>query len=161
MKQFIKFSGLCAAVLALVTFILQLATPAITGANIGGWGNGNVPGTVAIFGNDTYTLSWAGLLSWIFVLVALLGVCCITVCDLLKIKALEKFASLILFVGAGLLLVAGIFMFTVSGTFLAANGLNNLVSAGVGAGWIIGGILAILAAGCAALKPVLDLLGKK
>ena len=42
MKQFIKFSGLCAAVLALVTFILQLASPAITGANIGGWGNEQV-----------------------------------------------------------------------------------------------------------------------
>ena len=161
MKSLVKFSGLCAAVLALVTFILMLATPAITGSNIGGFGNGEVAGTLAIFGNENYTLAWSGLLAWIFVLVAMLALCAVSVLPLLGIKALEKFENLILCVSAGLLLVGAIFMFVVVPAFWGANSSVLNVTGNVGAGWIVGAILDIIAACGAALKPASGLLGKK
>ncbi len=163
MKQLVKFSGIIAAVLAIVVFILQLASPAITGANVLGYGNGSVAGTQAIFGNSEkdIALSWAALLAWIFVLVSIVVLCAVTVLPLLGIKALEKFENLILFCVAGMLLVAGIFMFLVVPTYMSANGLQDVVNGSAGAGWIIGGILAIIAAGCAGLKPLSGMLGKK
>ena len=161
MKQLIKFSGIIAAVLAIVVFILQLASPAITGANVFGVGNGTYAGTTAIFGNENIKLAWSALLAWIFVLIAILVLCAVSVLPLLGIKALEKFENLILFCVAGLLLVAGIFMFVTVPAFMAANGVTNYVNGTLGAGWIIGGILAILAACCAGLKPASEILGKK
>lgn len=160
MKQFIKFSGLCAAVLALVTFILQLATPAITNINLL-ITTGKVSGTTAIFGGDNITLSWAALIAWIFVLVSMLCLLAVSILPLVGVKALEKYENLLLLVNAGLLLVAGIFMFIVFPTFAAANGASGSSNGSVGAGWIIGGILAILGACAAGLKPLLGLVGKK
>ena len=78
MKKGIKFSGLIAAVFALIAFILQLASPAVVyNASIGGWDlSSNVAGTSAIFGTEDATLSWAALLAWIFVLVAFVALIC-------------------------------------------------------------------------------------
>jgi len=66
MKTFLKFSGVISAVLALVTFILMMATPAVT-YTISIGSNSSVTeiaGINAIFGNgDNYGASWAGILS--------------------------------------------------------------------------------------------------
>ena len=160
MKQLIKFSGIIAAVLAIVAFILQLATPAITNINLL-ITTGSVSGSVATFGNEDVTLAWSALLAFIFILVAIVAVCAVSVLPLLGIKALEKFENLILFCVAGLLLVAGIFLFITLPVWWSVNGAGNNTAGSPGAGWIIGGILAILAAGCAGLKPASEILGKK
>ncbi|MBO4541091.1 MAG: hypothetical protein J5736_03860 [Bacilli bacterium] len=161
MKSVIKFSGLIAAVLAIVAFILQLATPAITNINLL-ITTGSVSGTTAIFGKgDDSALAWSALLAWIFVLVSIVALCAVSILPLLGIKALEKYENLILFCVAGLLLVSGIFMFIVLPVWWSANGAGNNTAGSLGAGWIVGGILSILAACCAGLKPASEILGKK
>ena len=48
MKKFLKYSGICALLLALVAFILMMATPAIVGTN----SDFAVKGTIAVFGGS-------------------------------------------------------------------------------------------------------------
>ena len=61
-----------------------------------------------------------------------------------------------------LFVLAGIFMFLVVPTFFSANGAKDVPSnASIGAGWVIAGILAIIAGGFAFLPTLMKLLGKK
>ena len=142
----------CAFVLALVAFILLLATPALTWKTV--LGNGTIKGITAIFGgevdNINYNPSWAGLLSFIFITVALLGLCLICVMSLLKKKL--SIAGLLKFVAAALLIVAGVFVFFEIPAFEAANGSgtatlfgNKLAEYVITGGWITAGIVSIVA----------------
>lgn len=175
MKKYLKYSGFVAALFALITFILLLATPAVmyNGKNV------VAEGTTAIFGKkeaikasfggftvnfgDAVThLSWSALLAWIFVVVALVILVAGVVLPLLKVKKIEKFAGLLNLVAVGLLVVAGIFVFISCATFFAANGYDSVPDkCALGAGWIIAGILAILGGACAILPAAVDFLGKK
>ena len=170
MKKFLKYSGICAAILALVAFILMLATPAILydGQDV------VAQGTTVIFGKTTTTnaiittvkshtdLAWSALLAWIFVMVSLIILLCGVILPALKVKALEKFAGLLNLCAVVLLVVAGIFMFITTPVFFAANGVDSVPDkCALGAGWIIGGILALAAGIVAILPAVADFLGKK
>lgn len=155
----IKLLVMCTEiVLALVAVILLLATPAVTytmsSGLLGSKTTYTVAGAAAIFGSKDpeYALTWAGLLSFIFVacaLVILLVLCCLTL-------AKKKFAlaGICKFVAAGLLIVAGVFVFFEVAAFKAANGdasfswgsIANATYA-LGAGWLISGILSIVAGG--------------
>ena len=95
-------------------------------------------------------------------LVAMIALILVIVLPLLKVKALDKFAGIIAFCICGLLVVACIFMFLVVPTFFAANGYDKVPdNAAIGAGWVIGGIIAIIAGAFAALPTIFALLGKK
>ena len=171
MKTFLKFSGAIAFVLALVAFILMMATPAIMykGDDV------IAKGIVAIFGKKEAVsiggiglgtvetkLAWSALLAWIFILLALIILCLGVVLPLLKDKALEKFAGIMNLCAVVLLVLAGIFMFITTPVFWAANGGDSVPNnVALGAGWVIGGILALVAGIVAILPAVADFLGKK
>lgn len=171
MKKYLKYSGCLAALLALIAFILMMATPSI----IYDGKDTLADGVTAIFGKKgsisvlgliswpTETkLAWSALLAWIFILVALLILVAGIVLPLLKVKALEKFAGLLNLCAVVLLVVAGIFMFVTAPVFFNANGFDSVPDKyALGAGWIIAGILALLAGAAAILPAVFDLIGKK
>ena len=166
MKKFLKFSGICAFLLALVAFILMMATPAVMykGDDV------IAKGIVAIFGSKDkvamFTVetkpAWSALLAWIFVLVDLLVLCLGVVLPLLKVKKIEKFAGLMNLCAVVLLVLAGVFMFITTPVFYNVNGVDSVPSnVALGAGWVIAGILAILAGVVAILPAVADFAGKK
>ena len=154
-------------VLAVVAFILMMATNAVVVKS----GSLQVvtAGTTAIFGKTESTIlgdaktnpSVLALIGWILMLVALLILIAGIVLPLLKVKGIEKYAGILNLVAVVCLVVAGIFMFIVVPTFYGANDASVPDEARIGAGWVIGGILSILAGAMAILPAAMDFLGKK
>ena len=172
MKNVLKFSGAIAFVLGLVAFILMMATNSIVslGDNLSGF----YSGTAALFGNGSYklasgggslvldfsgTLAWNALLGWIFTICGLLLTCFGLILPFLKNKTLDKFAGLLNLIGVALFAVGGVLLFFTVPAFAAANDVN-LDKWGLGAGWVIAGILYLVAAGFAALPVVAQILKK-
>ncbi len=168
MKKALKYSGIVALLLAVVAFILMLVTPAII-EQITDSTQHNISGAWAIFGGTEKGLlvdtqwkpSVLALIGWILGLVGMLILCLGVILPLLKVKALEKFAGLLNLIAVGCLIVAGIFCFIVVPTFYAANELDVPNYAAIGAGWVIAGIVYILAGACAIAPAAADLIGKK
>lgn len=172
MKKFLQFAGLISLVLAVVAFILMLATPAIVLTS------GNTQyiykGTVVLFGSKE-AISVIGinlgtvetkpsvlaLIGFILLIVGLVVVLLGLILPLLKVKALEKFAGLLDLCALVCFVLAGIFMFLAVPTFFAANEADVPNSASLGVGWVFGGILAILAGALAILPAAADFMGKK
>lgn len=175
MKTLLKYSGFISLVLVVVAFILMMSTNAIVIPYelLGNKGQYTVAGTTAIFGaTGTLDLGFTtltsntnpsvlALLGWIFMVVGLVIVLCGIVLPLLKIKVLEKFAGLLNLVAVLLFVVAGVFMFIVVPTFFGANNMDVPANAAVGAGWVIGAILAIAGGAFAILPAAADFLSKK
>ena len=167
MKKVLPFAGLIAFVLALVALILMLATNGVivTSGNL----QVNYAGTTVLFGKTESTIlgdvvtkpSVLALIGFILLVVGLLAACAGVLGGLLKVKALQKLGGLLALVAAGCFLVAGIFMFLAVPTFYGANDANVPDGAALGAGWVIGAILNLVAAAFAALPAVMGLLGKK
>ncbi len=173
MKKLLKFAPLCALLLAIVAFILMMATHSLVynGDNINSWydgasaifgkGKSQIGGSgLSLVGDFEGKLAWNALLAWIFILVALLALLISSVMVFVKIKALEKFGGLIALISGGLLLVAGIFLFFTLPAFASANEAN-MDKWGLGAGWVIGAILAIVGGVVSALPAVLAIVEKK
>lgn len=172
MKKVLQFAGLISLVLAAVAFVLMLATPAIVLTS------GNTQyiykGTVVLFGSKEAVSivginlgtvetkpSVLALIGFILLLVGLVIVLLGVVLPLLKVKALEKFAGLLNLVALVCFVLAGVFMFLAVPTFFAANEADVPNSASLGAGWVIGGILAIAAGAFAILPAAAAFLSKK
>lgn len=166
MKKYLKFSGIVAAVFAIVAFILLMATTGVFYK----YGNTqyNYEGTTVLFGATKET--WlgttkiapaaTGLIGWILIIVALVILLLGIILPLLKVNALEKFAGILNLVAVVALVVAGILLFFSRGAFCAANEWDA-DNAHLGAGWIVAGILAILG-GCFAILPAaVDFIGNK
>ena len=168
MKTFLKFSGLISLVLAVVAFILMLATNAVVvksgnlqvvysgGQAIFGWNEQNLLGQ-----NVHYNGAPLALISWILALAALLIILLGLVLPLFKVKALERFAGILNLVAVCCLVLAGIFVFPVVPNFYAANGWDVPEKAAIGGGWLIAGIIYIVAGAIAICPAVADFLGKK
>ena len=142
--------------LAVVALVLLLATPAVTYkvTSIIGNGSSSVSGIACIFGDAdaSVKLTWAGLLSFIFIAVALVVLCLL--CAMALGKKKFALAGICRFVAAGLLIVAGVFVFFEVAAFKAANGdgsfaIGSLANAeySLGAGWLVAGIVSIVAGG--------------
>ena len=155
MKKYLKFAGLCSLVLAVVAFILMMATTAINGALIA------ISGTEVIFGDDPFKPAPLALLAWIFGLIGMLIILLGVIIPFLKVKTLAKFAGLLNLIAVGLLVIAGVFMFIVLPSYYGAQGYGVPNNAGIGAGWVIGGILYILAGAVAILPAAMDFIAKK
>jgi len=176
MKKALKFSGLVAAVLATLAFILMMFTPAVTTQGIVG-GTYELPGTAAIFGHNGDGLSagqklyfgkdgvipatWSAIIAWILMMAAVVILLLGVILPLFKVKALTKFAGLLNLIVVIALVVAGIFMFIQVPTFLGAAGRSDASGYALGAGWIISAIIAIVAGVCAILPAAVDLASKK
>ena len=173
MKTLLKYSGIISAVLAIVAFILLLATPAFTYTvkdNIlGTKKSADIAGATAIFGGTDakYAATWAGLLAFILIIVALVILICAIVLPLLKVKALDKFAGALNLVAVISLILAGVFAFCIVAAFKAANGDASgsswigSATYTIGAGWVIAGIIAIVAGVFAILPAACDFISKK
>ena len=172
MKKFLKFSGICAALIGLVAFILMLATPGIL--KLGDNAAHVYPGTTVIFGGKavlssggaslsafTYNGSALEIIAFILALLALVVVIVGIILPALKINALQKFAGILNIFAVVCFVLAGVFMFIAIPTFSAANDNMNLDGYGLGAGWVIGGILYIAAGVVAILPAAVNLMGKK
>ena len=171
MKKFLKFSGFVAGALALVAFILMMATSAVV------WQSGSTTvsfaGTLAIFGGDVDLAQAAALgateakpsvlalIAWILALVSILLECAALVLPLLKVKVSEKLLGLFNLIAVIGFVLAGVFMFIVVPTFYSAVGNNAPDAAKIGAGWVIGAILFIAAGVIAILPTALNFFGKK
>lgn len=166
MKKVLKYSGICAFVLALVGFILMMATPAILDKT--GLGTIEYSGVVAIFGHKStgyldpeYKAAALGLIAWILILVGLIIVCAGIVLPLLKVKVLERFAGVLNLVAVICFVLAGVFMFIIVPNFYGANGWDVPNTAAIGGGWVVGGILSIVAGAVAICPAVVDFIEKK
>ena len=167
MKKVLPFAGLIAFVCALIALILMLATNGVivTSGNL----QVNYAGTTVIFGKTESTIlgdavtkpSVLALIGFILLAVGLLAACAGVLGGVLKVKALQKMGGLFALIAAGCFLVAGIFMFLAVPTFYGANDAKVPDGAALGAGWVIGAILNLVAAAFAALPAILGLLGKK
>ena len=152
-----KYGIYVATGLALLGFILLMSTPAVVSGD-----NTIVSGIKAIFGGDITVAviftghidpSGWGLTAWIL---GLLGICgLVFFCVAPFIKALDLDNKLFPCIAIGvavLVLASGICSFGVN-----CYGWNNT---GIGGGWVVGGILLVLAGGLASVDPLLALLGK-
>lgn len=167
MKKVLPFAGLIAFATAAVALVLMLATNGVvvTSGNL----QLNYAGTTVVFGKTESTIlgdavtkpSVLALIGFILLVVGLLASCAGVLGGLLKVKALQKFGGLFMLVAAGCFLVAGIFMFLAVPTFYGANDAKVPDGAALGAGWVIGAILALVGAAFSALPAIMGLLGKK
>ena len=178
MKKFLQFAGIISLALAAVGFILMMATPAVVGTTkiLGSTSTTNLNGINAIFGKGAdlsaaeilwfansdgkIILSVTSLIGWILLLAGLVIVCLGIVLPLLKINALQKFAGLLNLIAVCAFVLAGVFMFLVVATVYGANGRDVADGAAIGAGWVIGGILAIAAGVIAILPAAADFMAK-
>ena len=170
MKKVLQFSGLISLVLAVVAFILMMATNAIVQSS----GSLQVvtEGTKAIFGkvehgtliDVEYKLAPMALIAWILILVGMIIVLAGVVLPLLKVTALEKFAGILNLVALVCFVLGGIFMFIIVPSYFTANGVEASDipdNAKIGAGWVIGGIIAIAAGAFAILPAAAAFIGSK
>lgn len=168
MKKVLQFAGLISLVLGVVAFILMMATPAVIQPLVGDTQT-VYAGTTAIFGKTESTIlgdvvtkpSVLALIGWILILVAMIIVALGVILPLFKVKALEKFSGILDIVALACFVVGGIFMFLVVPTFYAANEWDVGDKTQIGAGWVIGGIIAIIAGAFAILPAAAAFFGKK
>ena len=168
MKKVLQFAGLISLVLGVVAFILMMATPAVIQPLVGDTQT-FYAGTTAIFGKTESTIlgdvvtkpSALALIGWILLLVAMIIVALGVILPLFKVKALEKFSGILDIVALACFVVGGIFMFLVVPTFYAANEWDVGDKTQIGAGWVIGGIVAIVAGAFAILPAAAAFFGKK
>ena len=167
MKKVLQFSGLISLVLAVVAFILMMASDAVIQSS----GSLQVVygGTKAIFGykgegllDPDVKLAPLALIAWILILVGMIIVAAGVILPLLKINALEKFAGILNLVALVCFVLGGIFMFIVVPNLWAANEWGDVPdNAKIGAGWVIGGIIAIVAGAFAILPAAAAFVGSK
>ena len=167
MKKVLQFAGVISLALAVIAFVLMMATNAMTVDN-GVLGQFSISGITAIFGHKStglldpeYKAAVLALLAWIFILVGMVVVLLGVVLPLLKINVLEKFSGILDIVALVCFVLGGVFMFIVIPSFASANEWNNTDGVSIGAGWVIGGILAIVAGACAIAPAAAAFLAKK
>ncbi len=177
MKKFLQFSGLIAAVVAIVGFVLMMTCPALNNPVYAGeklLGTIVIPGTSGIFGGDwpstgnalvdallkyygaTIKITPSALIAFILMSVAVVILILGALLPIFKIKTLNKFAGLLNLIAVLALVAAGILLFFEVPCFLGAQASEgsevNTDGWHLGAGWIIAGICAI-AAGVLAIAP--------
>lgn len=172
MKNILKFAGVCSLVLAVVAFILLLSVEAFHSTVAGAV----IPfgGSLVIFGGDLTTAqkvvlgastakgSGLALVAWLSLLVGLFFAICGLVLPLLKKKKYDRIAGLLNICAALFFVLAGVFTFTGVSSFFTANGFDKVPSSvSNGGGWIVSGILAIVAGVIAICPAVVDFVDKK
>ncbi len=165
MKKVLKFSGIAALLLAIVAFILMLSTSSVsvTGSAFGYSKTGTYSGIEGTFGSDGITATWSAIVAFVLILAAMIILIAGIILPILKIHALDKVAGILNLVAVIALVVAGIFLFIEVPCFRSANGITTDItgiSYGLGAGWVIAGILSIIGGIVAILPAVFDFLGK-
>lgn len=174
MKKFLQFAGLISAVLAIAAFIFLLAGNALvyktdsaqyfvagTRALFGGKVQG-------LFGEVEYKPAVPALIAWILIIVAVVILVLGVVLPLLKVKALDKFATLLNLVAVVALIVAGVLLFFTKGAYNSANA-DKIAGATVtyfddynlAFAFVFAAILSLVAGVVAVLPTIMGLVEKK
>ena len=181
MKKFLQFSGLIAAVIAVVGFVLMMACPSVyytvsadhsivisgtSGIFGGDWpssGSYLVDGILKYFG-ATIKMTPSAFIAFILMIVGVAILVLGALLPILKIKALNKFAGLLNLIALIALVAAGILVFVQVPCFLGAQASegSKVDTEGwkLGAGWIISGICVIVAGVLAIAPACADFLAK-
>lgn len=164
MKKYLKYAGICAAVLALVAFILVVACNAIKG---GGY---KAKGMDIIFAKGDYKYAdkaLSGLFGFIFLIVAIIILVVGFVLPLVGKGLDPKVAGILNIVAAVLLILAGILIICTKNSFIDENFNDKDVAkelkkqVDLTAEYAIAGVLSIVA-GLVALAPACaDFMDKK
>lgn len=179
MKKFLQFSGLIAAVIAIVSFVLLLACPSMTVTTtfLGKTSVTEISGIYGIFGGKVLDSGWSWLddntalkatptaiIAFVLLIVAMVILIVGALLPILKIKALNKFAGLLNLIAVIALVVAGILVFIEVPCFAAAQSTADYTYStdyhALGAGWLISGICAIVAGVLAIMPAAADFLAK-
>ena len=153
MKYFLRFAGLISAALALVAFILMMASNALVYT----FGNTStfVPGSRALFGEATtlydYKPAAPALIAWILVIVAFLILIANFLLPLLKVKGYDKIGGILGFVAIAALVGAGVLLFFTQAAFSSANN-DGFKDYKLTFGYVFAAIL-LLASGVIAFLP--------
>ena len=173
MKKFLQFSGLIAAVVAIVAFVLMLACPALV-YNPGIIDPVNIAGVEGIFGKvstvgtkttiEVYKATVSAIIAFILLIVALVILIIGALLPILKIKALNKFSGLLNLIAVIALVAAGVLIFLEVPCFCAAQSTEKITvptdDYSLGTGWLIAGICAIVAGVLAIAPAFADFLAK-
>lgn len=167
MKKFLQFSGLIAAVVAIVAFILMLACPAMTYTVAGK--TYEISGIYGIFGGKVTASRWgisvdlaeikataSAVIAFVLLIAAIVILLLGAILPIFKVTALNKFSGLLNLIAVIALVVAGILVFIEIPCFGAAQSTADYTYStdgyALGAGWIISAICAIVA-GVLAVAP--------
>ncbi len=178
MKKILQYSGIISIAFALVAFILMLATPAFQyvsgstttafsgslatfGGKVDGYQKAALEGLWGLTTDDKVSLAPVALIAFILGLLGFLVVTAGVVLPIAKVKGIDKYAGILNIAAVALFIASGILMFTVLPSFFSANDYGNVPNTfSIGAGWVIGGILYIVAGAFAILPTVFDFIGK-
>ena len=161
MKKYLKYAGICALILAAISFILVIACDAIDFEY-----GGDAKGTDVIFAKgdcDGLDKALAGLFGFIFLLVAMVILAVGFILPLVGKGLDAKIAGILNIVAAVLLIVGGILIICTKNSWLDANDVPSSMKKyyDLTAEYAIAGILSIVA-GVVALAPAYaDFLDKK
>ncbi len=167
MKKFLQFSGLIAAVFAIVAFILMLACPSMTYTL--GSKTYEISGVYGIFGGKVLDTGWSWLdtntalkatasaiIAFVLLIAAIVILLLGAILPIFKVTALNKFSGLLNLIAVIALVVAGVLIFIEIPCFGAAQSTSDYTYStdgySLGAGWIISAICAITA-GVLAIAP--------
>ena len=174
MKTFLKYSGFLAAVIAVVGFILMMATPAFFYTS--GDNTSYLTSSQVLFGEEVtgslfaiisinaghINAVWSAIIGWIL---AMVGVIALLLGVILPLLKLNKFAGLLNLIALGALVVAGIFIFISQPCTFTSKASGETYEAfkdyKMNATWIIAAILYIAGGVLAALPAAVDFLGGK
>lgn len=174
MKTFLKYSGILAAVVAIVGFILMMTTPAFfiksgdefyyltsTQALFGEEQSGTILGFITLDAGHINAV-WSAIIAWIL---AIVGVIALLLGVILPLLKKEKFAALINIIALAALVIAGVFIFisqpcTFTGK-VSGETYTPYKDYQLNATWVITGILYIVAGALAIFPTAMDLIGGK
>ena len=174
MKTFLKYSGFLAAAIAVVGFILMMATPAFFYTS--GDNTSYLTSSQVLFGEEVtgslfaiisinaghINAVWSAIIGWIL---AMVGVIALLLGVILPLLKLNKFAGLLNIIALCSLVIAGIFVFISQPCTFTLNGASEPSNAfsdyGLNATWIIVAIIYIAAGVLAALPAAIDFRGGK
>ena len=167
MKKFLQFSGLIAAVVAIVAFILLLACPSMTYTL--GNSTSEISGIYGIFGGKITASGWgisvdlgeikataSAVIAFVLLIVAIVILLLGAILPVFKVTALNKFSGLLNLIAVIALVAAGILVFIEVPCYCAAQSTADYTlktdGYALGAGWIVAAICAIVA-GVLAVAP--------
>ncbi len=181
MKRFLQFSGLIAAVIAIVGFVLMMTCPSlvytVTSPLSGSKSSTSYSGIMGIFGgtvkgsiggisfdagkiNPTPLAIVAFVLLCVAIVILLLG----AILPIMKVKALNKFSGLLNLIAVVCLIAAGVMLFFEVPSWCAAQSTENYKMStdnfSLGAGWIIAAVLSIVGGVVAILPACANFLAK-
>ncbi|MBR3618010.1 MAG: hypothetical protein IKN46_04970 [Acholeplasmatales bacterium] len=157
MKTFLKYSGIIAAIFAIVAFIMILACSAVQYELIG---THYISGTTVIFGGDSIKLAPAALIAFILLIVALIIIIAGIVLPLAKVTALDKVSGILNLLAVIALIFAGILIFCTKNSLCDANNASKDYYQ-LTVGYVFAGIFALVAGILAVLPAVVNLISKK